>query len=635
MIGNASFQRKIIYGLLIVVLLVPVSLISRPSARQPDGTLTQGGVLSRMRTENRISQASLGEVDPTSETMKLMTLGLSGVATNLLWQKANRYKKEEDWDNLTATLNQLAKLQPNFVSVWQFQSWNLAYNVSVEFDDYRSRYHWIKKGIDFMSEGIRYNEKEPVMYWDQGWNFGYKLGKADEYVQYRRLFKEDTDYHQQLRREGVNMDDAVGVLGMDNWLTGRQWFLTAQSLVDDQKIPIRGNLLDESGRIKRGKAPLLFHSYPAKWLMNYAAGIEEQGVLDESARLAWASAGRAWDEYGARDIMTSYGFPIRLNEDIKLRNELNRQVDEFDKFISGLREELIAKKREQLTPEEIAAIDTPFDDRSEEQIELAFKAEDKIKIEYDEAAKAAPPRIRRTALRMARKLMENEQKLQATTSYQEQVNFLYWQLRCEIEQTETATNARRYIYEADQAYEQAALDTMKEKYELAWQEWAKIFQEHPVLIEAPEAEDLYDAITRYQWVLGQLDEPWPPADFPLHEIVEYYDPSYRRPTDTSSTSQDDFLPNEPTDSNSEKPSEANSPENLLDIPGDDNTEESGSQESTNSNPTEPAADSSAGDAETNSASEATSTEDNPAEESSANTEQPAPVLDTGGLDIPE
>ena len=84
MIGNASFQRKIIYGLLIVVLLVPVSLISRPSARQPDGTLTQGGVLSRMRTENRISQASLGEVDPTSETMKLMTLGLSGVATNLL-----------------------------------------------------------------------------------------------------------------------------------------------------------------------------------------------------------------------------------------------------------------------------------------------------------------------------------------------------------------------------------------------------------------------------------------------------------------------------------------------------------------------------------------------------------------------
>ncbi|MEZ6117263.1 MAG: hypothetical protein R3C28_11900 [Pirellulaceae bacterium] len=366
--------------------------------------------------------------------------------------------------------------------------------------------------------------------------------------------------------------------------------------------------------------------------MNYAAGIEEQGVLDESARLAWGSAGRAWDEYGARDIMTSYGFPIRLNEDIKLRNELNRQVDEFDKFISGQREELIAKKREQLTPEEITAIDTPFDDRSEEQIELAFKAEDKIKIEYDEAAKAAPPRIRRTALRMARQLMENEQKLQATTSYQEQVNFLYWQLRCEIEQTETATNARRYIYEADQAYEQAALDTMKEKYELAWQEWAKIFQEHPVLIEAPEAEDLYDAITRYQWVLGQLDEPWPPADFPLHEIVEYYDPSYRRPTEAASGSENSESGD--TSNTSPEPSDAN---DSFDIPGDDNPAASNDDAAikADSNPSESTSDSPATDSETDLAPEETPTEDNPAEERSTDVEQPVPVLDDTGLDIPE
>ena len=46
-------------------------------------------------------------------------------------------------------------LQPNFVSVWVFQGWNLSYNVSVEFDDYHDRYRWVIKGIDFLKRGHR------------------------------------------------------------------------------------------------------------------------------------------------------------------------------------------------------------------------------------------------------------------------------------------------------------------------------------------------------------------------------------------------------------------------------------------------------------------------------------------------
>ena len=90
-----------------------------------------------MRASYGLSQAELGEIDPASETMKMATLGLRGVATNLLWTKANRYKKTESWDKLSATLNQIAKLQPNYITVWEFQAHNLSYNVSAEFDDYR------------------------------------------------------------------------------------------------------------------------------------------------------------------------------------------------------------------------------------------------------------------------------------------------------------------------------------------------------------------------------------------------------------------------------------------------------------------------------------------------------------------
>lgn len=101
-----SFYRKVAYGVAIAVLLFPLALLSRPTT--PPNAKTgdpgdPGGKLARLRNDPQhpLSQASLGEIDPASETMKLATLGLRGVAVNLLWEKANYYKKTEDW---TSTL---------------------------------------------------------------------------------------------------------------------------------------------------------------------------------------------------------------------------------------------------------------------------------------------------------------------------------------------------------------------------------------------------------------------------------------------------------------------------------------------------------------------------------------------------
>ena len=104
--------------------------------------------------------------------MKLSTLGLRGVAANILWGWANYYKKIEDWDKLEMTVNQIIRLQPNFVEVWDFQAHNLSYNVSVEFDDYRMRYQWVKKGIDFLILGTHYNRDEPGLLSQVGWFVG-------------------------------------------------------------------------------------------------------------------------------------------------------------------------------------------------------------------------------------------------------------------------------------------------------------------------------------------------------------------------------------------------------------------------------------------------------------------------------
>lgn len=526
MIANdPSFRNKVMYGIGIVVLLIPLYIISRPAVRGQDGT-TGGGILSSLRRDHDLSQAKLGEIDPASETMKLATLGMRGVAANILWHKATEYKKRHDWDNLTATLNQISKLQPNFISVWQFQGWNLAYNVSVEFDDYRSRYHWVKRGVNFLRDGLRYNTKEPVLHWELGWTFGHKIGKADEYIQFRRLYSEDEDFHRQLGTD-INMDNTLGPNGRsereqpDNWLTGRQWFLSGQEIVDGG-IPIRGRLVDDgTNRVRRGKTPLLFHSHPSKWLISHAVAIEEEGVLDEKAQVAWMRAGDAWYEYGNRAIPTSYGFSIRLNDEQRMQDEIDRIAEQIDAALPGVREEIENEKRATLSVEEIEALELPPEERTQGQMELAFAAERRTRARYAEIAERAPEDQKREIQRLIMLGELAQAEADAIFNYREQVNYPYWKLRTEVEQTDTAIKARRLIFEADKAFDNGDLETMRKSYEEAWKLWSEIFEKHPVLMEDTTAEELMDAVRKYAWLLNQQDEAFPPKDFPLLRLLEH------------------------------------------------------------------------------------------------------------------
>ena len=198
--SGQNFIRKVIYMALMAALLLPLSLLSQPSTVAVEGRpATPGGILARERDEFKLGQGNLGKIDPASETIKLATLGMRGVAANLLWSKAEECKLKEDWTGLSATLEQIANLQPNYISVWRFQAWNLSYNISAEWDDYHDRYYWVIKGIEFLEKGIDYNAHEPRLLTDVGWFSSHKIGKSDERLQYRRLFREDDEFHARQR----------------------------------------------------------------------------------------------------------------------------------------------------------------------------------------------------------------------------------------------------------------------------------------------------------------------------------------------------------------------------------------------------------------------------------------------------
>ena len=510
---NTSFLRKVIYGGLIVALLIPLYVLGHPASSSPQGQSGSGGVLAQLRSQHDLAQANLGDIDPASESMKLATLGLRGVAANILWEKANEYKKKEDWDSLSATLNQITKLQPNFLSVWEFQGHNLAYNVSAEFDDFRHRYLWVKRGIDFLITGTDYNSREPRLPHNVGWFFGQKLGRADEYVQFRKMFRDDKDYHVALNSH-VDVDDPLA-RGRhdqlpDNWLVGRLWYIKAENLV-------------RQGRPLRGKAPLIFHADRPKSLMNHAAAIEEEGHFGEVAQTAWADAYADWSEFGDLLIPSTWGVDFRLNEFDAAAAEAKRLQQELEQLAPTAREELHQIRVAQLSDEERELYLTPDEERNKtfqaEQWAAVGAIRKKLEISEQDLAEYLPTDLKERGARIARKLAGATLLMDRIHRYRDQVNFEYWKTRCLAEQSELATRAREYLFEAQRDREAARLEEARDNFMAAWDLWYEIFELYPSLRVDLSGHDLEKPMEQYKEVLGQLGEDVP-RDFKLRWMLE-------------------------------------------------------------------------------------------------------------------
>ena len=213
----SNFWRKIIYAVGILVIftaIYPYKLYLADQARKKD-----------------LGEATIGEVDTGSFVLKLFLLGgFRGMAANVLWTRAIEFQKVQEWDRLKVTVDMITKLQPHFLSIWTFQSWNLTYNVSVEWDAPEDKYEWIKRGIKFVQDGVKKNQKSPDLIWDTAWYYYHKLGFSDESIILRRLFRDDED---EAFKTYLDPESGHQVVGNDNFKLGYGWFSSAIALVDE------------------------------------------------------------------------------------------------------------------------------------------------------------------------------------------------------------------------------------------------------------------------------------------------------------------------------------------------------------------------------------------------------------------
>ena len=115
--------------------------------------------------------------------------GSRGAAVTILWKAAIDKQMKNEWNELELIVRSLTKLQPHFLTPWLFQSWNLAYNVSVESDRVKDKYFYITRGIELLAQGERLNRDNPDMRRWIGFYLQNKFGVADETNTLRSLYQ--------------------------------------------------------------------------------------------------------------------------------------------------------------------------------------------------------------------------------------------------------------------------------------------------------------------------------------------------------------------------------------------------------------------------------------------------------------
>jgi hypothetical protein len=509
-----SFWWKIGYLVTIAVLLYPLYLVGTPATPGVGGS---GGKLAQLRDEYQLSQKHLGQIDATGETVKLATLGLRGVAAHVLWGKAHVYKMKKDWVNLEATVKQITMLQPN----WIFQGWNLSYNVSAEFDGYRDRYYYVIKGAKFLEEGIQHNDHQPRLPWEVGWVLSQKIGRADESKQFRRMFKDDDLFHDELPFQVLGPDPR------DNWLVGKRWFREAEKQVDSPtlKAKIKGNLLqgrpgvsDQPQGVRLGKSPLIFRSSAPMAQMNYSDARGNDGKYDADTQAAWKMAAEDWQQYGSNDIRTGRQtrdgrrVTIQLNDLDRGRNYL-QQIEQINRELRelapGLREKIKKEKEAELSDEHLEALDTPPAAQTARQRVLAEKAEKHLQVtDRDVVKRISDPEERARAVKLVRDLLpEAERMAGLIRRYRDIVNFNYWRLRAEVDRTDAATAAHKLIHLGDVEQAEGRLGPAKRDFDEGLAAWRKVLDQFPeALTDETFGEDLMEVIARYRKLLDLRDE---------------------------------------------------------------------------------------------------------------------------------
>lgn len=450
-----SRQRKLVYFAGIVALMFPIIWLGAPASKSapadsasPSAEANEGGggTLAQLRREKQLGESTLGDVDPSSATMNLVLVGLRGIAANQLWMQALEDQKTKNWAQLKANVESIILLQPHFIKVWEFQGWNLSYNVSAEWDLVEDKYFWIKEGAKFSIKGTKRNAKYPELYWWVGIILGDKISHHDAWMYMRKFFNPDAypddktgdvigDPEIFHRTRKHLPDPELNPKGIDNHLVAKAWFQLANER--DLVVP--------QHRMSR----LAFRQRPARADMAFAEMMMKEGRFSEREQgtmiEAWNKGYREWtDRYP--DGKPGFGQEL------------------FDSIAGKIR-------LEAETPQELKEL-----------------------MKLDNPPGRFPESEKRRAINVSRNI----------------VNYNYWKTRALVEALPESVRAHREIYQGRAYYKSARLPEAIRMLQSGLDRYAKLMKQYPELKTRDESvEEVMIAILAWQDANKLLNSDFP------------------------------------------------------------------------------------------------------------------------------
>jgi hypothetical protein len=130
--------------------------------------------LKPLRAETVSAGEAITAVKPGEFAGTLLLGGFRGLACDLLWMRAMSAKDNRRFYESVALFQVIARVQPRFEQIWEYMSWDLAYNISVEVDDDDGKWSWYLAGLDANVRGCRRNPDSERLLRHLAWMFHHK-----------------------------------------------------------------------------------------------------------------------------------------------------------------------------------------------------------------------------------------------------------------------------------------------------------------------------------------------------------------------------------------------------------------------------------------------------------------------------
>jgi hypothetical protein len=124
-------------------------------------------------------------IPPSIAFATIATGAFRGLVVDGLWMRTEKLKEQSQFFDAKQIAEWISVLQPRFTAVWEFLSWNMAYNISVTIPatEPQERWRWVKNGYELLRDkGIPLNPKAIALYRQLAYIFQHKIGGVTDDV---------------------------------------------------------------------------------------------------------------------------------------------------------------------------------------------------------------------------------------------------------------------------------------------------------------------------------------------------------------------------------------------------------------------------------------------------------------------